>query len=205
MGWRGIVAAALLAVTLPWATAGADPACDAALPLLAAPTRLPQDDAGTGADAADAAEGALPLVMPLPENGTQGDYYWAWLDPHVTRDGADASDWYAIDLAPGPKDVMLELVSNYTPAAKAMGYADFRATFHGPAGEVLALRSGSGQVTFPDTAGGRWLAHVVPDGTLGGARACASGGAAPPATGGDETFRNHGLYVGCRPVCLERI
>ena len=26
-----------------------------------------------------------------------------------------------------------------------------------------------------------------------------------PGTGGDETFRNHGLYVGCRPVCLDRI
>lgn len=205
MGWRGLAVAALLAVSLPWATAGADPPCDAAGPLLGAPTRLAQDDAGTGADASDVAAGARALEMAPPADGEQGEYYWAWLDPPVARDGADAHDWYAVDLAEGAKVVMFELVSNYTPSGKTMGYADFRATFHGPDGQVHSIRSGEGKLEFADAAGGRWLAHVTPEDVLAGSTACAPGAAGATPTGGDEAFRNHGLYVGCRPVCLERL
>lgn len=201
MGWRGSAAAALVLVLLAAAPSApaALPGCDAALPLLAAPTRAAQDDADSGRDAPDAADDPLGLAMGAPKDGAQGEYYWGWLDPPVARDGADREDWYVVDLAPVPKVLMLELVSNYTVSDAMGAYGQFRATAYGP-GRVVELSSAAGRIELPDD-GGRWVVRVSTDLAAGG-EACgavAGGDASLPTS----VLQNHGLYVGCRPVCVD--
>lgn len=171
-----------------------------AAPCVASPTRVMQDDADTGADAPDTRATAVTPPIPPPDaNGDLYAYYWGWLDP-PTVPGADTDDWYQVALDGNNQTVMLSLVSNYSAMA-TVDYGDFQLDVYGP-GDItpIAHTTSADQngLAFDDARAGTYAFHVY---LAGGSGAC---GPATTSLGDPaRAVRNHGVYFGCHPFCVD--
>lgn len=201
MGLRGAaLVLILLAVTVPAVAPARDGLeCQAA----GAPLRAAQSDAGLPGDAPDDGRTFRPLRMDPPTDGHQGEYYWGWLDPPATRLGADHDDHYVARLSEGAKTVMLELTSNYTMAGAEDDLTYFRVdVWRGPVDaepdHVLRVRDAvSWTATDAETIHLRVRVEAFPV-----APTCDAAPILPGVTDAPAQ-RNHGVYLGCDPFCVE--
>ncbi|HVM44588.1 MAG TPA: hypothetical protein VM582_01535 [Candidatus Thermoplasmatota archaeon] len=182
------VALALALLTLaPAAPALPESACD----LAAVAEEAAQNDAGSGADAPD--ERASAWALPAD------DYYWAWLSP-AQKGRTDTHDWYAFDVPAGRLSLMASVTANYS----LLYVHSFYLALHPPDGGAPFLTSSEGvPISVPHPTPGRWLVELTAS-HAAYAEVCAPAAAQPtlgPAH--TEVARNHGLYIGCNPVCLE--
>jgi hypothetical protein len=203
MAWR-LAVTTILVVAATFASpvfTALDGGCAAIVTGVHHVSRIAQDDAGSGADAGDARAVALEF--------TQEGYFWGYLDP-VELDGADREDWYAARLLGDGETVMLEVVDNYTTSysyAPAMPWGFVvEAWPPGADGPSLLATPDDGRVAFENHVAGLWHFRLrIEDAP--GARACPATSATLVDAGSpaaSETTRNHGLYFGCHPICLDQ-
>ena len=67
-------------------------------------------------------------------------------------------------------------------------------------GAPLATTPGAPTLTIPSPSPGEYLVRISTDAAyeLDG---CSAGSPVPPAPAGTSHSRNHGMYLGCNPVC----
>lgn len=194
MAIREAVAAGILALLAFAPSAPALPLdCSAALTV----EESIQNDAESGGDAADSAEGALRILY--------DDYYWGYLTA-VERTRMDVRDWYVFAVTPGTLALMANVIASAPVVPNEMYLPDdaqrFYLTITAPDGESKTVSSAGGVARFEDPIVGD---HLIEIWTVPRDVPVACEGAGSDVDAPDTPIaRNHGLYVGCHPVCLER-
>lgn len=168
------------------------PGCDATL----AVEESIQNDAESGGDAGDGPGAAVRILY--------DDYYWGYLSV-FDQSASDTNDWYVFSVAPGTHALMASVLVSLPVVPNEAYLPDNAQRFH------LTLRAPDGVEQTVTSAGG--VARIVSPSqgdhhirvwTLppSAPYACEEQGAdlGAPST---PIARNHGLYVGCDPVCAE--
>lgn len=168
--------------------------CDA----IAAAEASLQSDAGSGSDAPDAPTDALRV--------NADGYYFAYLSS-IGHANADREDWYVYAVSPERNAMNANITEAFplVPAYEvdAPAYVQtFTLTVWPPTGAPLSITSTQGTLTIVEPAPGDYLVRVSTT-TLYDTDACDStaAGAAPPLAPAAQ--RNHGMYLGCEPICAE--
>lgn len=153
-----------------------------------------QNDADSGDDAPDSADAALRIP--------RDDYYWGYLSV-VDHTRADLADWYVFAVPPGTRSVMANVIVS-APAIPTEAYLPdnverFFLTLIAPDGSEETVSTAGGSATFLDPAPGDHLIKVWPQAkdvpfACSGTQSDIGAPATPLA-------RNHGLYIGCNPIC----
>lgn len=156
-----------------------------------------QNDAESGSDAADAAEDAFRILY--------DGYYWGFLSA-VESARADVRDWYVFAVTPGTRSLMANVIASVPAAANEVYLPDdlqrFYLTITAPDGESKTVSSAGGVARFEEPIAGDYLIEIwtVPRDVPVACEGAGSDVGAPDT----PIARNHGLYVGCHPVCAER-
>ncbi|HET6403064.1 MAG TPA: hypothetical protein VFH78_00330 [Candidatus Thermoplasmatota archaeon] len=186
-----VLAASALAL-LPSAPA-TQPACDA----LALTEGSLQHDAGAPGDAPDARD--------APRRVSSDGYYAAYLSA-VDHPDADLHDWYVYHVpeGTGTMDVNitweLPLLPIYTVELPTY-VQTFTLTLYPPDGSApRSVTPYDPTLTLVAPPAGDYLVHVSTR-PVASADGCAPSGMAPLAPQQPMQLRNHGLYLGCNPVC----
>ena len=190
---REALAAGILVLVLFAPTAPAlPPDCTAALSV----EESIQNDADSGNDAGDAPDAALRIF--------RDDYYWAYLSS-VDHGASDINDWYVFAVPAGTLSIMANVIVS-APGVPSDVYIpddaqEFRLTLIAPDGTSKTVTSAGGSARFQDPAVGDYLIRLWTAPTETPFPCTGAGGdAGTPAT---PMARNHGLYVGCHPVCAD--
>lgn len=157
-----------------------------------------QNDAGSGLDAPDTPADALRVAS--------DGYYFGYLST-IGHANADREDWYVYAVP----DATERMRANVTEAFPLVpGYAVdlavylqmFTLTVWPPnGGAPLSITSAGGTLVIPGPAPGDYLVRVSAT-TIHETDACdgSIASAAPPLA---TQARNHGMYLGCDPICAE--
>ena len=180
----------LAAALVPAAAHGWGGACPSGPPLA-----LVQNDAGSGRDAGDLLEEALPL----PGEG----YFWGSLDPPLQVGLQDQHDWYRLDVPAGARNITVEVKSLGKVLNPGGGwpFVYWLEVFRAEEVPVAFLGSWEAPFTFA-SPGGETLhvdLYIVP---LMWDEACAtapwSGPAVPALPAEPQLYR---VLVACAPAC----
>lgn len=198
---RALLAAAVLLAPLALATGEACPEVPLPLALLRGEV---QDDAETGADAADCA--ALATVLPLGQ-----EYSWGVVEVDGVRGVNDVDDWYAQDLRAAfhGDPVMVNVSAIFPPvytgitavSQLAVDHYPFVLGIYAPGATAVSHQvssCGSG-VWLRDPAPGLWRFHVQQRGPAEAAPC--SGAYLPGQPTSPPLVATYGVYRGCKPVC----
>lgn len=191
---REALAAGVLVLVLFAPTAPAlPPDCTAAL----VAEESIQNDADSGDDAGDMPADALRVHY--------DDYYWAYLSG-IDHAMSDVDDWYVFAVPEDRLSVMASVIVSAPGVPSDVYVPDAAQRFHlaliAPDGSVQSVDSRGGSARFEHPAAGDYLIHISPHPSAMPVQCAGSSfDAEAPAT---PLARNHGLYVGCHPVCLDR-
>lgn len=154
-----------------------------------------QNDAESGDDAPDAAPDALRIHY--------DDYYWGYLSVADHGPRSDVADRYVFFVPPGTERVMANVIVS-APGIPNEAYLPdiverFYLTLTSPDGASRTVSSEGGIAIFDDPISGDHLIEVSARPT--GVPLACTGDPGDANTPGTTIARNHGLYVGCDPVC----
>lgn len=156
-----------------------------------------QADAGVAGDAPDTPAGARPVL----EDG----YYSGYLST-VGHARADREDWYVYDVPAGIELMSANItwefpvVPVYTVEAPTYMQV-FTLTVYPPDGSApRSVTPYDPTLEIPSPSPGAYLVRITAT-TAHELGACESGVAPPPAPAGTSQARNHGMYLGCDPLC----
>jgi len=157
-----------------------------------------QNDAGSGRDAGDVRDGAVPLL--------HEEWSWGNLDPPLAYGFQDLQDWFTLDVPQGERNITVKVVflPNYYYGDDAVpvfySLDVWRAGQEFPVHETISYLP---PTSFQEVGGERlWLrVYEVP---LSIASPCLPGSGLPmPSTGLlPADIGAYGLLVRCNPACL---
>ena len=177
----------------------AAPAQPAACDALAGAEESLQNDAGYVGDAPDEPGDALRVHA--------DGYYFGYLSA-ARYANADGEDWYVYAVPQGTERMRANVTEAFpvipTYTADLPTYLQsFTLTLWPPDGSApREILSTQGTLVLPDPVPGDYLVRVTAT-PLVDASACPAGMAPPFVTELGVPARNHGMYLGCDPLCAE--